>query len=67
MIGEGVYFLKVGQFILCPFSHSEMQDFKNSELFVRSAPIFSIHIFRFKTDVLLQIDVDFTLNLNFLV
>ena len=43
-----------------------MQDFKNSKLFACSAPTFNIHIFRFKIDVLLQIDADFTMNLNFL-
>ena len=30
-IREGVYFVGVGQFILHPFSHFEMQDFKNSK------------------------------------
>ena len=49
MRGE-VYFVRGGQFILYPFSHFEMQDFKNSKNFVCSTLIFNILIFRFKTD-----------------
>ena len=64
--GGWVYFLGRRQFVLCPFSHFEMQDFKNSKLFACSTPIFNIHIFRFKIDALLEIDADFTMNPNFL-
>ena len=64
---RGLYFLGGGQFVLHPFSHFEMEDFKNSKLIACSALIFNIHIFRFKIDAGLQVDVDFTLNLNFLV
>ena len=63
----GRYFLGGGQFISRPFSHLEMQDFKNSNTFACGALIFNIHIFRFKTDTGLQVDIDFNINLNFLV
>ena len=59
--------LRGSQFILHLFSHLEKQDFKNSKIFVCSVLIFNIHIFRFKTDAGLQVDIDLTLNLNFLV
>ena len=39
-----MYLLGVGQFIHRPFSHFEMQDFKNSKIFACSALIFNIHI-----------------------
>ena len=41
---RGVSFLGGGQFILCPLSHLEMQDLKNSKLFACSA-LFSIFTF----------------------
>ena len=63
----GRYFLGEGQFISRPFSHLELQDFKNSNTFACGALIFNIHIFRFKTDAGLQVDIDFNINLNFLV
>ena len=62
---RGVYFLGGCQFILCPFSHFEMQDYKIQN--ACSTLIFNIHTFRFKMDAGLQVDVSFTLNLNFLV
>ena len=41
---------RVGQFILRPFSHFQMQDLKIQKFFSYGALIFNIHIFRFKTD-----------------
>ena len=41
----GLYFLGGGQLILCPFSHFEMQDFKNPNFFLPAAPSFSIFTF----------------------
>ena len=68
VLWEGmVYFLWGCQFILCPFSHFEIQDFKNLKLFDCCALIFNIHIFRFKIDAGLQVDPDFTINLKFLL
>ena len=55
------------QFILHPFSHFEKQDIKNPKFSACSALIFNIHIFRFKADAGLQVDIDLTPNLNFLV
>ena len=55
----GVYFIGGGQFILRPFSHFEMQDFKNSKLFACSALISNILIFRFMMDAGPQVDIDF--------
>ena len=47
-----------GQFILCPFFHFEMKDFKNSKIFA-CALISNIHIFKFKMDAEVQVDIDF--------
>ena len=55
----GLYFLGGGQFILHLFPHFEMQDFKSSKYLGGSALIFNIHIFRFKMDAGLQVDIDF--------
>ena len=46
------------QFILSPFSRFEMQDFKNSKMFACDALIFNIHIFRFKMNAGLEVDID---------
>ena len=52
-----------GWFILCPFSHFEMQDFKNSKIF--GALIFNIHIFRFKIHAGLQVHIGFNTESKF--
>ena len=57
---RGVYFVGGGQFILHPFSHFEIQ--KN---FACGALIFSVHIFRFKTDAGLKVDIDFNTECEF--
>ena len=54
---EGVYFFGGGQFILCPFSHFEMQHFKKN--LACGTLIFNFNIFRFKTNAGLQVDIDF--------
>ena len=59
----GVYFFGGGQFILHPFSHFEMQDFKNSKTL--GALIFTIHIFKFKMGAGLQVDIDFNTESKF--
>ena len=53
------------KFILCPFSHFEMQEFKNSKHFACSVLIFNIHIFRLKVDAGLQVDIDFNTESEF--
>ena len=55
-MGGGGLFLG-GWFILHPFSHYEMQDFKISKIFCGSL-ILNIPIFRFKMDAGLQVDID---------
>ena len=50
---RGVHF--VGQFILHPFSHFEMQDSK----------IQTFHTFRSKADAGLQVDIDFNIESKF--
>ena len=42
MRGEGLYFFRDGQFILCPFSHFKMQHCKNSKMFTCGVLIFNI-------------------------
>ena len=42
-----------------------MQDFKNSKIFVCGALIFNIHIFRFKMDAGLHLDIDFNTESKF--
>ena len=59
----GVYFFGGGQFILHPFSHFEMQDFKNSKSL--GALIFGIHIFKFKMGAGLQVDIDINTEYKF--
>ena len=63
--GGGGYIQREGQFILYPFSHFEMQDFKNSKCFACGALIFNIRIYRFKTDAGLQVDIDFNTESKF--
>ena len=53
-----LYYLGESQFILSPFSRFEMQDFKNSKMFACDALIFNIHIFRFKMNAGLEVDID---------
>ena len=57
----GGYFLGGGQFIVCLFSHFEMQNFKNSEIFVCGTLIFNIYIFRYRMDV----NIDFNTESKF--
>ena len=42
---RGLNFIGGGQFILCPFSHFEMQDFKKSKKNLPVTPPFSIFTF----------------------
>ena len=53
------------KFILCPFSHFEMQEFKNSKHFACSALIFNIHIFGLMVDAGVQVDIDFNTEAKF--
>ena len=62
---RGLCFFGGGPLILCPFSHIEMQHFKNSEIFASDALIFNIHIFRFKVHAGLQVDIDFNTESKF--
>ena len=43
----------------------EMEDFKSSEILACGALIFNIHIFRFKIDAWLQVDIDFNTESKF--
>ena len=43
---RGLYFLGGGQFILCPFSHFEMQDFKTPKIFCLQYSYFPYSYFR---------------------
>ena len=63
----GLYFWGGCQFSLCPCSHFEMQDFKNSKIFAFGALIFNILIFKFNIDAGVPVDIDLILNQNFLV
>ena len=64
---RGVYFVGGGHFILCPFSHFEMQVFKNSKYFFLQHPQYSFSDLRQMQGIYcLQVDIDLTLNLNFL-
>ena len=56
---EGVHFFGGGQFVLCPFSHLEMQHFKISKNLACGTLIFNFNIFRFKTNAGLQVDIHF--------
>ena len=56
---SGGYFLGGGQFSLCPFSHSEKEDFKNSKIFACGILIFIIYYFRLKMGAGIQVDIDF--------
>ena len=62
---RGLCFFGGGPLILCPFSHTEMQYFKNSEIFACDALIFNIYIFRFKIHAELQVDIDFNTESKF--
>ena len=64
--GGGVLFLRVKSVhFLSIFSFWNAQDFKNSKLFVCSALIFNIPIFRFKMDAGLQVDFEFNTKSKF--
>ena len=63
--GAEVSYLGEGQFILCPLSHLEMQDFKNLKNVACSALIFNIHIFRLEIHAGFQVDIDFNTESNF--
>ena len=61
----GLHFFGRGQFILRPFSHFEMQDFKISKTFACGTR--NIHTFTFKIHAGFQVDIDFNTESNFLV
>ena len=65
MRGRGLYFLGGGQFILRPFSHFKKQVLKNSSISACGALVFNLHIFRFKTDAELQVNIDFNTESKF--
>ena len=65
MRGRGLYFLGGGQFILRPFSHFKKQALKNSSISACGALVFNLHIFRFKTDAELQVNIDFNTESKF--
>ena len=60
-----VYFFGEGQFVLCPFSHFEIQDLKISEILSCGTLIFNIHIFRFKIHAGLLVVNDFYIESKF--
>ena len=60
-----VYFFGEGQFVLCPFSHFEIQDLKISEILSCGTLIFNIHIFRFKIHAGLLVVNDFNIESKF--
>ena len=49
----GLYFVGGGQFILHPFSHFEMQDFKNSESFC-------LQVERLQVDIVFNTEFNFS-------
>ena len=52
-------FCRGGQFILCPFSHFEMQDFRNPKKFLSAVPSLSLLIFSDLRHAGVQIHIDF--------
>ena len=63
---QGVYYVGESQFIFCPFSHFEMQDFKNPKNFcMQHLQFLYLNIFRFKTDAELQVHIDFNTKSKF--
>ena len=62
---RGIYFFGGCQFILHPFSHFEIQDFKIPKLLACCVLIFNINIFRFKIHAGLQEDIVFNTESKF--
>ena len=66
LLGGGVYYVGTGQFIFHPFSHFEMQDFKNSKKIClqHSFSIFTVSDLK-QMHAELQVDIDFNTESKF--